>query len=155
VPSGRSLVIGVAKAVHRLRRIFWRARGARARGVLAVPLTAEGMLVLVRLTYAPGWRLPGGGAQLLAALDAAALRELSEEIGMSSWGEVAAIDEFDHGPADRGISSLFLVRDVAYAPKRTYEVEEVGEFPPDALPPGATPLTRAKVALALPLLRRA
>jgi 8-oxo-dGTP pyrophosphatase MutT (NUDIX family) len=155
VPSGRSLVIAAATAVHRLRRVFWRARGARARGVLAVPLTPEGMLVLVRLTYAPGWRLPGGGVKRGEDLRAAALRELREEIGMSSWGEVAAIDEFDHGPGDRGVSTLFLVRDVVYSPKRTYEVEDVGAFAPDALPAEATPLTRAKVALALPLLRPA
>jgi ADP-ribose pyrophosphatase YjhB (NUDIX family) len=155
VRPGRSLVVAALTGVHRLRRVFWRLRGARGRGVLAVPLTADGRLVLVRLTYAPGWRLPGGGLKPREDAREAALRELREEIGMTTWGEVAAIDEFDHGPADRGISTLFLVRDVAYAPKRTYEVEEVGEFPPDALPPGATPLTRAKVALALPLLRPA
>jgi ADP-ribose pyrophosphatase YjhB (NUDIX family) len=151
----RSLVTAALTGFHRLRRIIWRLRGARGRGVLAVPLTPEGRLVLLRLTYAPGWRLPGGGVERGEDPRAAALRELREEIGMRSWGEVAAIDEFDHGPADRGISTLFLVRDVLYAPRRTYEVEEVGAFHPEALPEGATPLTRAKVALALPLIRPA
>jgi 8-oxo-dGTP pyrophosphatase MutT (NUDIX family) len=155
VPPARGLVTAALTGLHRVRKAYWRLRGARGRGVLAVPLTPEGRLVLVRLTYAPGWRLPGGGVKRREDPREAALRELREEIGMTQWGEVEAIDEFDHGPADRGVSTLFLVRDVLHAPRRSYEVEEVAEFPPDALPAAATPLTRAKVALALPRIRPA
>src|SRR5215217_7073430 len=148
----RAAVRRVLTALHRLRKLVWRLRGQRPRGVLAVPLTPEGKLVLVRLTYAPGWRLPGGGVGRGEELEAAALRELREEIGMTGCGAVTPIDEFDHGPGDRGLSTLFLVRDVVYAPRRSFEIEEVGEFDPAAPPPGATPLTLAKLALARPLI---
>ena len=152
---GRSLVTAALTGFHRLRLVLWRLRGRRGRGVLAVPLTPDGRLILVRLTYAPGWRLPGGGVKRGEDPRRAALRELSEEIGMTAHGEIAEIDEFDHGPGDRGISTLFLVRDVLYATRRSYEVDEVDAFPPGSLPPDATPLTKAKVALALPLIRPA
>src|SRR3954470_455052 len=62
-------------------------RRTRARpGVHAVALTPEGRIVLVKLRYAPGWRLPGGGMQAREDPREAVLRELREEIGMTSCG---------------------------------------------------------------------
>jgi 8-oxo-dGTP pyrophosphatase MutT (NUDIX family) len=140
----RFLVRIVATRLVRLRRRFV----SRGPGVLAAPLTPEGRLVLVRLTYAPGWRLPGGGIEAGEEPRAAALRELGEEIGMTGHGEVACVD------AD-GAATLFLVRDVRYSPRRSWEIEEVAEFETSALPDEATPLTRRKIAEALALLRSA
>jgi ADP-ribose pyrophosphatase YjhB (NUDIX family) len=113
-------------------------------------VTPKGKLVLVRLTYVRGWRLPGGGVGRGEAPRDAALRELGEEIGMIGHGAVICVDEDDPKR-----STLFLVRDVRYAARRSLEIEEVCEFAPDALPAGTTPLTRRKIAEALPLLRRA
>jgi 8-oxo-dGTP pyrophosphatase MutT (NUDIX family) len=146
VEPGRILLRATLTALQRLRRIWWRLRGRRGRGALAVPLTHSGRLVLVRLTYAGGWRLPGGGIGRGEDARTAALRELCEEIGMTAHGEVACVDEMRW-------STLFLVRDVVYAPRRTFEIEEVAEFAPDALPEAATRFTRRCVAAALPLLR--
>ena len=58
-------------------------RARRRRGVHAVALTPERRIVLVRLRYAPGWRLPGGGLDAGEDLERAALRELREEIGIT------------------------------------------------------------------------
>lgn len=145
---GRFLLRAVLTGLNQIRRAFWSATGRRGRGVLAVPLTPERRVVLVRLTYAPGWHLPGGGVGRGEELEAAALRELTEEIGMTDHGEVGPLDE-------GGASPVFLVRDVVYAPRRTYEIEEVGEFAPEALPPGAIRSARRGVAAALALIRRA
>ncbi|MEA3041863.1 MAG: hypothetical protein QOC65_1352 [Sphingomonadales bacterium] len=134
--------------LNRLRHAFWALTGRRGRGVLAVPLTAEGKLVLVRLTYARGWHLPGGGVGRHEDAQAAALRELAEEIGMTGHGAVERLDQI-------GGSPVFLVRDVAYAPRRTFEIDEVGEFAPDALPPGATRSARRGLAEARKPIRRA
>lgn len=139
---GRFLLRTVLTGLQRLRRAWWRLSGRRGRGALAVPLTPEGRLVLVRLTYAGGWRLPGGGIGRAEDPQTAALRELAEEIGMTAHGDVARVDQL-------GRSALFLVRDVVYAPRRTFEIEEVAEFAPDSLPEAATRFTRRCVAEAM------
>jgi 8-oxo-dGTP pyrophosphatase MutT (NUDIX family) len=124
------------------------------RGVLAVPLTPEGKVVLVRLTYDRGWHLPGGGQKKDEAAEAGALRELGEEIGLTSHGEVAFLGDFRHRPdRRRGSTTVFIVKDVRYEFRRSIEIEEADEFAPDALPPDATPLTRKKIAEALRRLR--
>ncbi|HEX8366902.1 MAG TPA: NUDIX domain-containing protein [Allosphingosinicella sp.] len=145
---GRFLLRAVLTGLNQIRRAFWSLTGRRGRGVLAVPLTPERRVVLVRLTYARGWHLPGGGVGRGEAAQEAALRELAEEIGMTAYGEVARLD-------DAGASPVFLVRDVVYAPRRTYEIEEVGEFAPKALPPDAIRSARRGVAAAMAAIRRA
>lgn len=114
----------------------------RGLGVLALPLTAEGKLVMVQLTYAPGWQLPGGGVRRGESLRDGALRELREEIGMTDHGEIVRVES-------GGRVKLFLVRDVRYAPSRNLEVAKVAEFALQALPPDTTPLTRRLVASTL------
>ena len=44
-------------------------------------------MILVKLRYAPGWRLPGGGRADDEDPCEAALRELREEIGMTAHGK--------------------------------------------------------------------
>jgi 8-oxo-dGTP pyrophosphatase MutT (NUDIX family) len=148
VQPGRFLLRTLLTGLNQIRRGFWRLTGRRGRGVLAVPLTAEGQLVLVRLTYAPGWHLPGGGVGRGEDAQAAALRELSEEIGMTGHGAVSPLDQV-------GGSPLYLVRDVVYAARRSFEIEEVAAFAPDALPAGVTRSARRGLAAALERLRRA
>jgi 8-oxo-dGTP pyrophosphatase MutT (NUDIX family) len=125
----RRLIRIVFTFLHGLYRSARSAAGRVGEGVHAVPLTGEGRVVLVRLTYAPGWRLPGGGRKRSEAPEEAMLRELREEIGLVSHG---AVDRLDDIPEDR--SALFLVRAVAYRPRRSLEVEAVREFDPEALP---------------------
>ncbi|HYG48517.1 MAG TPA: NUDIX domain-containing protein [Allosphingosinicella sp.] len=113
-----------------------KAAGRRGEGVHAVPLTESGKVVLVLLTYAPRWRLPGGGLKRGEAPEEAILRELREEIGLLSHGGIERLDAVDPEPAVPGDrSAFFLVRDVVYRPRRSLEVESVGEFDPDRLPP--------------------
>lgn len=123
-----TFIVGVRGAVRK-------AAGTAGEGVHALPLTEAGRVVLVLLTYAPGWRLPGGGLKRGEAAEEAILRELREEIGLVSHGAIERLE--DPGadalpPGDR--SAYFLVRDVVYRPRRSLEVEEVREFDPEALP---------------------
>jgi 8-oxo-dGTP pyrophosphatase MutT (NUDIX family) len=120
-----------------LRLALRKLVGSGRSGVHAVPLTGDGKVVLVRLTYAPGWRIPGGGRKRGEAPEQAMLRELREEIGLISHG---AIEELvDVRPGDP--SAFFLVRDVVYRPRRSFEVEEVQEFDPAKLPDDTTSWT--------------
>jgi 8-oxo-dGTP pyrophosphatase MutT (NUDIX family) len=129
-----------------VRRLVWLVTGPGRDGVHAVPLTPRGTVVLVRLTYAPGWRLPGGGRKRGETQAEGMLRELREEIGLVSHGAIERLDDIrpDALPGDR--SALFLVRDVAYRARQSLEVEEVGEFDPADLPDDVARSTRETLA---------
>jgi 8-oxo-dGTP pyrophosphatase MutT (NUDIX family) len=130
----RPLIRIVFTFLQGLRKLLWLVTGPGRDGVHGVPLTPEGKVVLVRLTYAPGWRLPGGGRKRGETAEAGMLRELREEIGLVAHGSIERLDDVRPGalPGDR--SAMFLVRDVAYRPRQTLEVEEVREFNAGDLP---------------------
>jgi 8-oxo-dGTP pyrophosphatase MutT (NUDIX family) len=134
-------------AVQQARRAFWFVARPRARGVHAVALTVAGRVVLVRHSYAPGWRLPGGGVARGEPSVEAIQRELREEIGLLSCRGIRHVLDFEHRPDfRRGHSSLFHVSGVDYAPARSLEIDSIGEFDPDDLPADTTPLTRWMIA---------
>jgi 8-oxo-dGTP pyrophosphatase MutT (NUDIX family) len=92
--------------------------------------------VLVKLRYAPGWRVPGGGRHPHESAEAAVLRELREEIGLTDHGRVRLADEVEESVHfKRDLAAVLIVEDVEYQPKWTWEVEEVAEFALDQLPP--------------------
>ncbi len=132
----RLLVTGA----HSARKLFWFVRRPKTCGAHAIALTPEGRIILVRLRYAPGWRVPGGGRRADEVPMDAALRELREEIGMTSHGEVKFACDFEESiDFKRDTASLVVVRDVRYAPRWSWEVEQVREFPLDSLPPDLSP----------------
>ena len=142
----RLLIRIVLTPLQRLRKMLWLVTGRPRDGVHAVPLTPAGAVVLVRLTYARGWRLPGGGRKRGETPQEGMLRELREEIGLVGHGAIEPIDDLGppRRPGDR--SALFLVRDVAYRPRQSLEVEEVREFDPADLPDDVIASTRETLA---------
>ncbi|HEX8626189.1 MAG TPA: NUDIX domain-containing protein [Allosphingosinicella sp.] len=133
----RRLVRTVFTFLNGLRLALRKVTGPGRAGVHAVPMTASGKVVLVRLTYAPGWRVPGGGLGRRESAEQGMLRELREEIGLLSHGAVERLEEVRPGDP----SAFFLVRDVAYRPRRSFEIAEVREFDPARLPDGTTSWT--------------
>ncbi len=126
---------------HALLKLNWFVRRPRTFGAHALALTPEGKIVLVKLRYAPGWRLPGGGRAESEDPRDAVLRELREEIGMTSHGTVRLAAELDE-PADfkRDLASLLVVEDVRYRPpKWSLEIEAICEATMDALPADLSP----------------
>jgi ADP-ribose pyrophosphatase YjhB (NUDIX family) len=128
-------------AVHQLMKLGWRIRHPRTFGAHALAITPERRIVLVKLRYARGWRLPGGGRTADENPADAVLRELREEIGMISHGRVRLAceleEEADFKP-DR--AALLIVEDVRYAPPRwSLEIEQVIEATLDDLPPDLSP----------------
>ena len=64
-----------------MARVWWRLRRARHQGAL-VAIHVGDELLLVRSSYRRAWNLPGGGVRPGETPDAAARRELVEEIGL-------------------------------------------------------------------------
>ena len=124
-------------AAYKLLRASWFIRRPRTFGAHALALTPERRLVLVKLRYVPGWRVPGGGRERNESPEEAAVRELEEEIGMTGHGRVrfaCELEESVHFKHD--LSALLIVEDVRYRPmKWSWEVEQVGEYSLDDLPP--------------------
>jgi 8-oxo-dGTP pyrophosphatase MutT (NUDIX family) len=126
--------------LHRLLKLFWFVRRPRTFGAHALALTPGGKVILVRLRYAPGWRLPGGGRNEHEDPREAVLRELREEIGMTAHGEVRLAAELEEQPDfKRDLAALLVVRDVRYEPRWSWEIEEVIEATLDHLPADLSP----------------
>jgi 8-oxo-dGTP pyrophosphatase MutT (NUDIX family) len=137
-----------------LRRSVWFVSRPRTKGVHGIPLTPDGKVVLVTLSYAGGWRLPGGGLKAGEDPHKAMLRELREEIGLHAHAAVEPICEFTHRPDfRRGEATLFIVRGVRYRPRWSLEVRAVAEFDPANLPPDTAAITHKLLALAERQLR--
>jgi 8-oxo-dGTP pyrophosphatase MutT (NUDIX family) len=123
---GTRIVRAVARAVHRRIR-----RKPCPSGAHAIALTPERKIVLVKLRYASGWRLPGGGRSEEESVEQAALRELREEIGMRSYARTRRTP----------FSGVVIVDDVIYRPRKwSWEVERTCEASLHDLPPDLSPL---------------
>ena len=130
-------------SVHKMLILSWILRQPKTLGAHALALTPERKLILVKLRYARGWRVPGGGQHANEDAEEAVLRELREEIGMTAHGRVRVACEVRE-PVDfkRDLSTLLIVEDVTYRPPRwSLEVEQVAEFAVDRLPSDAAAKT--------------
>lgn len=146
----RRIIRLAVTAFQTARRSVWRVTTPERQGVHGIAFTPTGEVILVRLTYARGWRLPGGGIKRGESHEAAVLRELQQEIGMTGWCAIRSAAPFSHRPDHkRSFDTLFVLHDVAYRPRRwSLEVEEVGAFPLDRLPADIAPVTAKMLAAA-------
>lgn len=135
-------------AVHQVMKLGWRLRRPRTFGAHALAFTPERRIVLVKLRYAPGWRLPGGGRGPDEDPADAVLRELGEEIGMTSHGRVRLAREIEEdSDFKRDLVSLLIIDDVRYTPPRwSLEIEQVMETQLHDLPSDLSPRCAAWLA---------
>jgi len=129
-------------------RLHARLRRGLTLGVRGVVVDAEGRVLLVEHTYAPGWHLPGGGVERGETAVQALGRELEEEAGVQPIAAPRLISIHSNHrsyPGDHVL--LYLVAAWTSCPATSRgEIHQVGWFAPDGLPVGATRGTRARLA---------
>jgi 8-oxo-dGTP pyrophosphatase MutT (NUDIX family) len=133
----------ILTAGHQLLKTGWFVRRPRTFGAHAIAFTPKRKLILVKLRYAPGWRLPGGGRNADEDPRDAVLRELREEIGMTAHGAVRLACELEQDTDfKQDLASLLIVEGVHYAPHWSWEVERIIEVALDNLPKDLAPVAR-------------
>ncbi len=106
-------------------------------GTIPFVFRSDGRLLLVRHSYKSGWATPGGFVNRREVAADAAVREVSEEVGLEVVvvGEPAVV--IDEATQRVEVVLLAEVTDDAAAGKaapRSPEIVEVGWFSPSALP---------------------
>lgn len=133
--------------LYRLQRLVWRVFRPRTRGVKVMLFDEAGSLLLVRHTYGrtDQFLLPGGGVRPFEQPEAAAVREVREEL---SCGVVDLAFVSTHISAFEGKrDTVWLYRARVDGEIRVdgVEVEEARFFPLDGLPDTASPATRRRI----------
>ncbi len=105
-------------------------------GVLGAVDDGAGKILLVRQSYAKGWMLPGGGVDRGELPERAVLRELQEEIGLTSAGQTEFFALYTR-PAGwaTNVVVLYRLRNAAFSFKPGFEIREIQWVDPSD-PPG-------------------
>jgi 8-oxo-dGTP pyrophosphatase MutT (NUDIX family) len=132
-----------------LFRLFLTVRALLAPSVLGVAAAiydAQGRVLLVRHSYNPGWRLPGGGVNRGEPPLAAIRREMAEEVGLS--GGEAAFFALYSGRAGWAthVVALYRFSGAATAFRPNWEIRETCFADPAAPPDGCTAATLRRLA---------
>lgn len=72
------------RLIGKAARLVWRVTKPRTIGVRAVLVDENDRVALIRHTYTDQWYLPGGGVKKGESIEGALLRELAEEIAVTS-----------------------------------------------------------------------
>jgi len=114
-------------------------------GVTGAVFDEQGRVLLVRQSYNPGWRLPGGGIERGEPPRDAVLRELAEEVGLSGGtAEFFGLYVRKAGWAT-SVIALYRIAGAQVNFRPNLEVKEICFADPAQPPEGSTPATRRRL----------
>lgn len=116
-------------------------------GARGLVIDADGKVLLVRHTYAPGWIFPGGGVERGETMERALRRELDEEAGVEVEGRPILFGIYsNHSRFPGDHVGLYVVRSFRRRPWRPdREIADARFFVPAELPEEATEGTRRRL----------
>jgi 8-oxo-dGTP pyrophosphatase MutT (NUDIX family) len=114
-------------------------------GVSGAFFDEGGRVLLVRHRYRPGWHLPGGGVDRGEPPQAAVVRELGEEVGLTGGSaQFVSLHTQRLGFVTNVVAFYRVQGRVAFKP--SLEIAEICFADPAALPPGTGAPTRRRLA---------
>ncbi|MFN3388156.1 MAG: NUDIX domain-containing protein [Allosphingosinicella sp.] len=136
------------QSLYRIRRALLRRLRLRTRGVKVMLFNPAGEILLIRNSYGPShlFVLPGGGIGRGETPEAAAAREVKEEVGLDVHGLARVSEHFSAAEGKRDTIHLFAGRADGAPRTDSLEIEEARFFPLDALPPNASAATLRRIA---------
>ena len=134
--------------VYRCRKLLYRLLRLRTFGVKAMVFDPAGKLLLIRNSYGPThlWVLPGGGIGRGETPEAAAAREVKEEVGLEVRQLARVSQHFSAREGKRDSIVLFTAQADGEPRIDRLEVEEARFFPLDALPETVSASTLRRIA---------
>ncbi|HEX2560483.1 NUDIX domain-containing protein [Phenylobacterium sp.] len=145
-PAARRLLARALPLLHSVRKAWWRIARPQTTGARAVVFDEDGRLVLVRHGYERGLYLSGGGVKRGEAPEAALLRELAEEIGVTAWSSITPFAAYrSEREGKRDTIHLFVVRGAVLATSASAEIVEIVRCDPAVLPDDLSPATRRRL----------
>lgn len=114
----------------------------------ALALVEQGnKILLVRHSYAPGWRLPGGGVKRGEPPEEAVLRELREEIGLTHGATPQLFGLYTRKVAFvTNLIAVYRVREASFVFAPSLEIRAVTLADPVSPPPGTADAVRRRLA---------
>ncbi|MDJ0979814.1 MAG: NUDIX domain-containing protein [Erythrobacter sp.] len=133
---------------YRARHIWRRMRRTPIRGCTVVITNLTGDVLLLRHSYGPkGWLLPGGGVARGEDPEAAARREVAEELGLT-LGHVEALGVLNEEISGCPVTGYLFTSVTGEFPRPdNREVIEARFFPSHSLPEPLGPVTAQRIEI--------
>lgn len=138
------------RVAYTLRRHWWRIRRPQLSGVMVVAYDEQGRVLLVRHSYGPPmWSIPGGGMERGEDPEAAAAREVHEELGCGLNDLVSIDSRVERVQGSHNCQHTFLARVVGRPVPDMREIVAVAFFDPEDLPQDCGRRSRERIMLAM------
>lgn len=120
--------------------------GMSTLGARAIVINQNNQVLLVKHTYQPHWYIPGGGVKKGESTKAALLRELKEEVGLTTLEEPKLFGIYHHLYLKvNDYPVVYVVKKFSLTEVYSSEIEDTGWFDYIALPEMTSPGTRRRL----------
>lgn len=121
-------------------------RGILTLGARAIILNHHDQVLLVKHTYQPHWYIPGGGVKKGESTKTALLRELKEEVGLTSLEEPILFGIYHHFYLKvNDYPVVYVIKKFSLTETSSPEIENTGWFDFAALPEMTSPGTKRRL----------